>query len=82
MDDYLHDETLQEWMRNDICWCTERACPYEDCFRNQIHRDKEFRYFTAAMLKGTDMCPHANQLGGEIATETKPIVGDGEHVTD
>ena len=47
---------ISEWIHNDICWCISE-CDNKECFRHPSNRNPEFRIFTAAGLKGSDLCP-------------------------
>ena len=48
------------WYRDDITWCSDSEnCDRFDCKRHLKNRSPEYNHimFSAAMLKGTDICP-------------------------
>lgn len=56
---------------DDICWCYnsadgENGCEFVDCFRHVIHmpkrEDGERYIYTIGELKGTDYCPHQEEM--------------------
>ena len=48
---------LYEWLHDDITWCIDDECPNLECERNIQNRLTKGGYFSAAMFKGTEMCP-------------------------
>ena len=52
---------MYEWFHDDITWCWD-DCPYTDCERNRANRLSKTGLCSAAMFKGTDMCPHKDDL--------------------
>ena len=47
---------LYEWFHDDITWCGNE-CSYTKCERNLQNRLTKDGLYSAAMFKGTEMCP-------------------------
>ena len=47
---------LYEWFHDDITWCGNE-CSYTKCERNLQNRLTKGGLYSAAMFKGTEMCP-------------------------
>jgi len=60
---------MYEWIHDDITWCGEE-CSYTDCERNLANRLSKTGWYSAAMFKGTEMCPHREEFSKEqLGTE-------------
>lgn len=49
---------LYEWFHDDITWCGDE-CSYTECERNLANKLSKTGLYSAAMFKGTEMCPLA-----------------------
>ena len=47
---------LYDWIHDDITWCGNE-CSHVECERNLQNRLNKTGYYSAAMFKGTEMCP-------------------------
>ena len=47
---------LYEWFHDDITWCGNE-CSNTECERNLANRLTKGGYYSAALFKGTSMCP-------------------------
>ena len=56
MDDYLKSESFFNWVHDDITWCGNE-CSNTKCYRNLVNRYSHDGMYSAAMFKGTEMCP-------------------------
>ena len=47
------------WISDDICWCgNSDECENIECYRHtKNRRPEDGNIFTAALLKGTNLCP-------------------------
>lgn len=56
MNDFLKSESFAEFVHDDITWCGDE-CYNTKCERNLANRLTKGGYYSAAMFKGTEMCP-------------------------
>jgi len=49
-------DSFTEWIHDDITWCGNE-CSYTKCERNLANRISKSPYFSAALFKGSCMCP-------------------------
>lgn len=49
-------DNLYEWIYDDITWCGNE-CSNTECERNFSNRLTKGGYYSAALFKGTEMCP-------------------------
>lgn len=51
---------MYEWIHDDITWCGNE-CSHTDCERHLSNRLTKGGMYSAALFKGTEMCPYANE---------------------
>lgn len=63
---------MYEWIYDDITWCGNE-CFYTQCERNIANRLSKTGLYSAAMFKGTEMCPlfEKENKDGNISCENK-----------
>lgn len=49
-------DNLYEWFHDDITWCGDE-CSNTECERNLANRLQKTGLFSAALFKGTEICP-------------------------
>lgn len=61
---------LYEWIHDDITWCGNE-CFHTECERNLANKLSKEGLFSAALFKGTEMCPlHEDKENGNQSNNT------------
>ena len=56
-EDIAEDDSLIDWMHDDITWCRRTKCPNKDCFRNQANRRLKAGLISVADMYKEGICP-------------------------